>query len=114
MEYNSQAMPMIGQRLPRKIEARTSITGDFLRKHFGALEERLEVPSHNFCTWKVVRRSRATLAVAEGMDVTDIQEKVEWKTDAYNCYVAREEVDRLQAFGHRVDESSSSVEEESV
>ena len=54
---------------------------------------------------KTSQQSR--LAVAEGMDVTDIQEKGAWSTDAYNCFVAREEVDRLEAFGHRVDESSS-------
>ena len=75
-----------------------------LRKYLCALEVR----GHHYVTWKVVRRSRATLAVADGMDEKDIQKKGEWSSKAYKVYVAKDEVERLYRFGNMVDDSSDS------
>ena len=38
----------------------------------------------------------------------DIQTKGEWSSKAYKVYVAKDEVERLQRFGHMVDDSSDS------
>lgn len=99
--YLASTMFRVGHRLFRGARAQSALIT--FKKCLGALELR----GRNFFTWKVVRRSNTTIAVATGMKVTEIKEHGDWKSDAYTVYVARDEVDRLQHFGKEVDDSSS-------
>ena len=101
MQYMSSTPNLPGLRL---FSMRSQDSLRTLKKYLGALEVR----GHHYVTWKVVRRSRATLAVACGMGEKDIQTKGEWSSKAYKVYVAKDEVERLQRFGQMVDDSSDS------
>ena len=67
-----------------------------------------DAKGHNSVTWKVVRRSGATLAVASQMTEPEIQKLGEWSSKAYKTYVDEDEVERLRKFVEEVDDSSDS------
>lgn len=63
-----------GKRLCHNIQAGNSLVT--LRKYLAAKVAN----AYNLLMWKVLRRSRATLAVVEGRDVPEIQKDGQWSS----------------------------------